>query len=174
MDRRQQTRRKRRLTCEIVAEKRQFRGIVLDLSPNGLFVQTSATIEPGAPIRVRFPALGRNPAFEVEARVARRRRVPQRLAALAAGGLGLHVPDPPPAFERLGSREDWADVAEADDGAEKETEAPALPRFRARLAQVGGPRSRSLVIQATDLDQARSAATRQAGMGWQLIEIEEV
>jgi len=62
---------KRRVTCELLVDGRRYRGIVLDLSETGVFVQTEATPTPGAPLRLRFHAAD-GTAFEVEASVARR------------------------------------------------------------------------------------------------------
>ena len=40
-------RRKRRLPCEVRAGGQQWSGMVLDVSPSGLFVQTGAKVGPG-------------------------------------------------------------------------------------------------------------------------------
>jgi hypothetical protein len=96
---------KRRTTCELAVDGRRYRGIVLDLSETGLFVQTEATPTPGAPLQLRFHA-GDGTSFEVEASVARRQVAPPQLAGVVRGGLGLRVHTPPPAyFELLGQDE---------------------------------------------------------------------
>lgn len=99
---------KRRTTCELAVDGRRYRGIVLDLSETGLFVQTEATPTPGAPLQLRFHA-GDGSSFEVEASVARRQVAPPQLAGVVRGGLGLRVHTPPPAyFELLGQDETQA------------------------------------------------------------------
>jgi PilZ domain len=96
---------KRRTTCELAVDGRRYRGIVLDLSETGVFVQTEATPTPGAPLQLRFHA-GDGTSFEVEASVARRQVAPPQLAGVVRGGLGLRVHTPPPAyFELLGQDE---------------------------------------------------------------------
>lgn len=104
---------KRRTTCELAVDGRRYRGIVLDLSETGLFVQTEATPTPGAPIQLRFHA-GDGTTFEVEASVARRQVAPPQLAGVVRGGLGLRVHTPPAAyFGLLG--QDEAEAANRSD-----------------------------------------------------------
>ena len=94
---------KRRITCEFEVDGRRYRGIVLDLSETGLFVQTEASPGPGARLRLRFHANADAAAFEVEGSVARRQVAPPQLAGVVRGGLGLRVHGPPAAyFELLG------------------------------------------------------------------------
>src|SRR5262245_23298186 len=91
---------KRRVTCELLVDGRSYRGIVLDLSATGVFVQTEATPPPGVRLRLRFHAPDRT-EFEVEASVARRQVVPPQLASVVRGGLGLRVARPPEAYFQL-------------------------------------------------------------------------
>ncbi len=47
---------------------------------------------------------------------------------------------------------------------------PPLIRFRLRMSQIEGSRSRSIVISATSEAEARSLAAEEAGEGWKIIE----
>ena len=169
-ERRRDERKKRRLTCRVGYEDRHFRGIVLDISSAGLFIQTTSPIPPGSRVVVEFPSQGSAEAFEVRARVARRRRVPQRLASLMPAGLGLRVLDPPPAYARLVLRQDA--VAISARGPEAKA-GPDLLKYRIRLTRRGSPRSRTLVLEATSEDDVRARLARDMGADWDVVELEE-
>jgi hypothetical protein len=94
---------KRRLNCDISVNGVRHVGVVQNLSPGGFFIQTKAPAAVGSIVSVVLcqPA---GPGVELEARVANRRDVPQRLATVARGGIGCSVVSPPEAyFELLGS-----------------------------------------------------------------------
>ena len=91
---------RRRVTCELQLDGRSYRGIVLDLSESGVFVQTEATPPPGTRVRLRLHTAG-GVEFVVEATVARRQVAPPQLASVVRGGLGLRVEDPPAAYFKL-------------------------------------------------------------------------
>jgi hypothetical protein len=154
-ERRRDERQKRRLTCRVDHEDQSFRGIVLDISPAGLFIQTTSPIPPGSRVVVELPSQGNEKAFEVRARVARRRRVPQRLGSSMPAGLGLRVLDPPPAY-----------ASEPEAG-------PELLKYRARMTRRGSPRSRTLVLEATCEDEVRARLARDLGADWDVVELEE-
>ncbi len=171
MQRRNHDRVKRRLTVGLRIGAQQHHGIVLDVSPGGLFVATTAPIQPGTELVVEFSARDGSPAFDVRASVARRRRVPQNLQSYEAPGIGLRVIDPPPEFEKvaLGER------LEAG-GDEPETAPPPsatpLPCFRLRLRERGSPRSRTLQVEAVDEAAARAVAAGELAGGWEIVEIQ--
>jgi hypothetical protein len=179
---------KRRVTCELLLEGRSYRGIVLDLSATGIFVQTEATPAPGARLRLRFHAPDR-PEFEVDAAVARRQVVPPQLASVVRGGLGLRVERPPEAYFQLigmeGATEDKlrglgmaTQVVEnhpkraAVPEAPKPPAAPLQPEFRVRVKQTNGPRSRTLKVNAASRDDARKRAIEELGSGWEILSID--
>jgi hypothetical protein len=170
MRRRSSNRVKRRLTVGLRFGAQQHHGIVLDVSPSGLFVATTAPIQPGSELVVEFSTREGGSAFEVRARVARRRRVPQNLQSYEAPGIGLQVIDPPPEFANL-----LAGVRLEGGAAEPEEEtapAVALPSFRLRLRQTGSPRSRTLQIEAADEAAARAKAANELASGWEIVEIQ--
>ncbi len=167
MERRQGSRQKRRVICEIEAEGRRHRGIVLDVSPRGLFVQTDATPGPGTPVRLTLRD-GDGDALELDAQVARKRLVPRRLASVATGGIGLRIASAPEEYFRLLSGE-----MSASRETRRAQEEPSRPEatFRVRVKQVAGPRSRSLLVNASGEDAARRQALAELGEGWSVLEV---
>src|SRR4030095_3531030 len=100
MPRRRAQRIKRRVTCELKLAGRSYRGIVLDLSETGVFVQTEASPAGNERLRIKFHAPDGG-EFEVDATVARRQVAPPQLTTVVRGGLGLRVEHPPEAYFRL-------------------------------------------------------------------------
>lgn len=99
LERRDQARRRRRLPCSLLVDGRRHGGVVRDLSPGGLFVQTAAELPAGTGAIVWF----RTPEgerFVLEATVPHRRRVPRSLTWATSGGVGLCIQDPPKAYLR--------------------------------------------------------------------------
>jgi hypothetical protein len=156
---------KRRVTCELAVGGRRHRGIVLDLSETGVFVQTEATPGPGARLQLRFHA-GDGTAFEVEGSVARRQVAPPQLAGVVRGGLGLRVHTPPPAyFELLGQTAEEATtasgaraVAAARSASARGSGAEAGPARAPAPRAAGGPATRSQVASALRRTPAAPAA----------------
>lgn len=173
---------KRRVTCELALEGRRYRGIVLDLSETGVFVQTEATPAPGSRVRLRFHDAD-GAAFEVDASVARRQVAPPQLASVVRGGLGLRVHAPPPPYLELLARAGEAapprpaGVGRAGNGA-----VPAAPRppaepppgdpFRVRVKQSDGPRSRTVDVRAASAQEAAKRALAGLGRGWEVLRVE--
>jgi hypothetical protein len=173
---------RRRVTCELQLGGRSYRGIVLDLSETGVFVQTEATPPPGTRVRLKLHASG-GIELEVEATVARRQVAPPQLATVVRGGLGLRVEDPPSAYFKLIGME----AASSPGGARgvggapkmsepKEPAAPSgpdlRPDFRVRAKQSDGPRSRTLKVKARSPSDARKNALAELGRGWEILSIE--
>jgi hypothetical protein len=52
--------------------------------------------------------------------------------------------------------------------------APARPRFRVRVQQSDGPRSRTIELAADNEAQARAFALRECGSGWEAVKAERV
>jgi hypothetical protein len=191
MGKRRAERIKRRVTCELLLDGRSYRGIVLDLSATGVFVQTEATPAPGARLRLRFHTPDRR-EFEVDVSVARRQVVPAQLASVVRGGLGLRVERPPEAYFQLIGMEGVTEERAHGPGmatqivqnqpaasakapaaeAPKPAPAPALPEYRVRVKQTDGPRSRTLKLGATSPDDARKRALAELGRGWEVLSVE--
>jgi hypothetical protein len=195
MEKRQRQRIRRRITCELVHDGQPHRGIVLDLSETGLFVQTVATPAPGTALRLRLRAAG-SEEVEVDAVVARRLAVPPPLNSVARGGIGLRLQAPPASYFRLLRMEADQAAARATERADGEEARSALrsagepasarpassqpaaadarPTFRVRVKECGGPRSRSLLMRATSEDDARQQASAQIGSGWEVLSVEVI
>jgi hypothetical protein len=92
---RREPRMKKRIACALWINGVRQHGIVLDLSSKGLFVQTSAKPAPGENVRIELVLPGQNKPTTLMATVARVRTVPPALLAVAQGGIGLKLQNPP-------------------------------------------------------------------------------
>lgn len=90
LERRSRPRRRGRLPCELRVDGRPHPGRVVDLSADGLFVQTEAQLPTGFPVEVRLQLPDGRPA-ELVATLAHRRVVARSLAAVARDGIGLRI-----------------------------------------------------------------------------------
>jgi len=128
MDRRISTRSKRRIPCEFQYQGHRYRGIAVNVSPGGLFIQTNATLDPGADLEVVF--LGdRLRGVSLRGTVARRRAPPAALASVIHAGLGLRIVEAPDAYlEFLGM---GPPPREAKQRSEHPAEALATPLSKA-------------------------------------------
>jgi hypothetical protein len=106
----------------------------------------------------------------LEARVARTKLVPPQLRSVAQGGIGLHIDLPP-----QGYLEFYADVTRTElPTSERRTKPRPEPklRYRVRLVQIGGSRSRMIDVECNTLDDAEQAALDAVGDGWKVIKID--
>jgi hypothetical protein len=162
------------MPCEIRADGRQQRAIVLDFSRSGLFVQTSARLAPGTTVELEIQLDSTSPAVRVRARVARQKAVPSNLTSVAQGGVGLRILEAPPAYyaalDQHASDEDDAAATPPPREAPAPPPRRAAPRFKVRVKQTDGPRSRILDIEADDADGARARALAEVGKGWEIVE----
>ena len=156
-----------RLACEIVSDGRSQRAIVLDLSGTGLFVQTGTRLPPGAEVEVRVLLRDGAESTALRARVVRNKQVPPQLTSVARGGVGLKILDAPAAFYETIAALEGSDTPRQP--AASATPQPAKTRFRVRIKQADGPRSRSVEILADSADDARALALAQVGAGWETV-----
>jgi hypothetical protein len=169
-ERRLEKRTRQRVSCRLSLGGREHSGIVLDVSPHGLFIQTKAKAAPGTPARIELSAPGRADRLVVEARVARLERVPPALAAIWTSGLGLSVRQPPPA---------WLDLV-ASFGAGAARPAPSHPvapagpeqSFCVRAALIQGTRTRTLLVRCASESAARELALGELGDEWKILSVE--
>jgi len=95
MDNRREPRLKKRIACALTIKGIRHHGIVMDLSSKGLFVQTSAKPKPGEEVRIELTLPGQEKPTLLHATVARVRMVPPALLAVAQGGVGFKLHNPP-------------------------------------------------------------------------------
>ena len=170
-------RKKRRMPCELRVGSRVHSGLVLDLSPSGLFIQTNAKTRPGQAVDLSFSTdAGEALALRVE--VVRKKVVPPRLLTLAQGGVGVRILSAPEAYygflRALGvdGRRGIEMPPERASAPEFAVAAPAEARFRVRIVQTSGPRSRSIDVAAPDADAARDRALEAVDDGWKVLAVE--
>lgn len=159
-ERRRSERHRRRMPCELTVNGRRHRGFVLDLSERGLYVQTRIAPRPHDAVRVQLrDESGRT--LELETRVARRYIVPERLASVVRGGVGLEVQEAPEGFRALAA--EHARRAAGGDAPQPAAAAPRARRYRVRLQKRGSTRSRTLEVDAASSEAAMQAAREEAG-----------
>ena len=95
MDKRREARTKKRIACALFIKGVRQHGIVMDVSSKGLFVQTSAKPKPGDEVRIELTLPEQTKPTLLHATVARVRMVPPALLAVAQGGIGLQLQNPP-------------------------------------------------------------------------------
>jgi hypothetical protein len=177
---------KRRFPCEFVANEQRYRGIVLDVSRVGLFVQTDATVPPGTTLSLDLIGTGSVPDQKIRGVVARRRMVPAPLANAIRRGIGVRILAAPrewgltfqselldaPIRVNWGSQSDPADAPEEDsledEAASDALRADAARRLRLKLRrqetrvehepapQEIDSRPEALVIDPGDLGDVRA------------------
>lgn len=164
---------KKRIPCSIQTSGRRHAGMVLNVSRGGLFVQTSAPVEPGASLAVDLNT-GADASIPIDAQVVWRRVVSPHLRTLSRGGMGVRIRRAPESYYGL-----LSGVAGGPERARVEREepadrsAPAEPgmRFRIRVKEGRGSRSRTLIVHGASEDEARSYALRKAGKDWVVLEV---
>ena len=167
---------RRRSACELHADGRKQRAIVLDLSRTGLFVQTSARLAPGTSVELLVHFEGQGEPMLLRARVARQNQVPSNLTHVARGGIGLYLLEAPKAYLEMVDlqNETRARNGPAPTPAAKLGDAPVFPHFRVRLKQIEGNRSRVLNVMAASAARACADALTQLGAGWEALGAERI
>ncbi len=193
-NKRRHARVKKRVSCALTSGGRRYTGVVLDVSPQGVFVQTSAKLNPGAIVDLEM-GIGANQSVQMQARVARSKLVPPELRSIAKGGLGLHIDLPPPEFYEF-----FANLTRTDlpGGEAQKAKTPAEPapqakkkkatrkrklpprmappearlRYQVRLSQVGGSRTRSVTVECSTVSDAGRLAIRAVGSDWKVLKVD--
>lgn len=168
MQARGETRISKRMPCRVRVADSTSGGMVLNVSRGGLFVQTTARVEPGAEMWLEINADAEREAIELGAQVVWKRVVPVSLRGVTAGGVGLKIQTAPESYYAF-LMQLMAGVAAAGERPEG-PDAGALPRFRVRLKQARGSRSRTLTIACRSEDEARRSALERVGPGWLILE----
>jgi hypothetical protein len=176
------------MPCDLAADGRRYTGLVLDLSPSGLYVQTSAKLRPGERAGLVFGLPGAAGRVDIEVEVVRRKAVPARLRNLAQGGIGVRIVNAPNTYfsfvqvltnARVGEGNTVVSVSAKDiekalaRGTKSTPKAAARIRFRVRVSQTSGPRSRIVTVEGASEDDARGEALAQVGEGWKVLQVEQ-
>jgi len=182
-------RKRRQMPCTLTLDGRNHGGLILDVSPGGLYIQSSAKIKPGDRLEIQMTIPGMEGRHRLEVEVVRKVVVPARLLKVARGGVGVRITNAPEAYyqfmdelgvaadagkskiEQLENRRGRSAAAPpaAATGAEPQAEAAppaAQPQYRVRIKQSQGPRSRTVSVEAESEDDARRQALHAAGAGW--------
>jgi len=186
-------RKRRQLPCTLTLDGRNHGGLILDLSPGGLFIQSSAKVKPGDQIEIQTTLPGVEGRVRMLVEVVRKVITPSHLIKVARGGIGVRIINAPEAYyqfmDELGVTTDAGPlqnqrsehprtepkvesrVAAAKPEAGVDSPAPQ-PTFRVRIKQSNGPRSRTLSVDADSAEDARSQALHAAGAGWIVLGVE--
>jgi hypothetical protein len=190
-------RKRRQMPCTLTLDGRNHGGLILNLSPGGLFIQSSAKIKPGDPLEIQTTLPGVEGRVRMQVEVVRKVVVPTHLLKVARGGVGVRIINAPegyyqfmealginaePAREESASSEDpsaesnaTSPVAEVEPEPQVGDEPPPpLPRFKVRIKQSQGPRSRAVEVAAESEDDAQRQALADAGDGWIALGVERV
>jgi hypothetical protein len=174
-------RKKRRMPCNVTFEGQQHNALVLDVSPAGLFIQTSVKAKPGDRLDLQLSIPGETQKLSLHVEVVRKVVVPARLLAVAHGGVGVRILNAPEAYYnfmealRIGadSIESKSESAgqKASTGGATAAEQPQR-NYRVHVKQTQGPRSRILDVVAGCEEDARSQALAELGEGWGVLQVE--
>jgi hypothetical protein len=192
---------KRRMPCRVHADGRVHNGIVLDLSGSGLFIQTSAKLTPGTRIDIDLSLDANSARMQVEV-VRRKQVPAQLLTVAQGGVGVRIISAPEPYYRFLQELQEKERQArgESGNGTSKEFAAPPLKappaaaagappkpaaakpapakpvppkaKFRVRVCQTSGARSRILVVGADDAAQAGRLALEELGQGWKILGVD--
>ncbi len=192
-------RKRHQMPCTLTLDGRNHGGLILDVSPGGLFIQSSAKVKPGDQLEIQTTLPGVEGRVRMQVEVVRKVIVPSQLIKVARGGVGVRIINAPEGYykfmdalgviadagtskiEQLENRRTKSavasPVAEAEPESEAEPEAeekpPApLPQFRVRIKQSQGPRSRTVSVEADSEEDARRQALHAAGAGWVVLGVE--
>ena len=180
---------KMRLACEVEVDGRRHSGLVLNVSPGGLFVQTNAKPTSGDRIHVALSVPGQPANLALDAAVVWKRVVPASLLTVAQGGVGLRLLNPPEDYYQF-----LADTTESR--LPGSTRGSALPKASApspraagvpdspvpaseeacagklvyRVRVILGQRSRTITVAASCESEAHAMALSKAGEGaWRVV-----
>jgi hypothetical protein len=172
------------MPCGLTIDGRRYSGFVLDISQEGLYVQTSARPALGAVVDIELSLPTGKEPLQMRAKVARQRLVPPELRSVAQGGIGVCMDEPPEAYQEyylsitpLARRRRAVakpnGPPEAADEPPRDSEDPSL-RYRVRVKQEKGSRSRVITVACGTEEEARERALAKAGEGWKVLSADPV
>jgi Tfp pilus assembly protein PilZ len=159
----------KRMPCSVGRGEQRHKGLVLNVSQGGLFVQTNAALPAGERIALSLTPPGGGSAIPVQARVVWKRVVPHELRTSAQGGLGLRIEQADESFfQHLA---EWMRV-ELGVCSDARLAGPGeRPDYYVRVLADGTRRSRRMGIMAQASEAAEKAALAAAGEGWRVLEV---
>jgi hypothetical protein len=101
MERRTQPRIRRRMECEVRFAGWRHRGVVVDASPQGLFVRTGARPTSAAEVEIRMRLPGCSDAMRLRAAPVRMQLAPAAVTGAPRCGMGLRVVEAPESYAAL-------------------------------------------------------------------------
>ena len=109
LERREQGRIRQEFPCVLLVDGCRYRGLVQDVSAQGLYVQTPGELPTGVDAIVTFRTPeGRR--FTLETSVPHRRQLSHSTASLGTGGVGLHIQHPSRSYLR------WVEGVRGEEG----------------------------------------------------------
>lgn len=171
-ERRQLARVRKRLGCEIRARNHRHFGMVLNLSAEGLFIETSANIAPGTPVGLSLAVEHERIRFELQGRVARLVRTPASPARVARSGLGVKLEEPPASYRAFVAKllgGSPAPLPEAQPIAED-----GSFDFRVELQALGGAERRTLLVSCKSEAEATELAAAELDSDWKVLTVERL
>ena len=93
-------------------------------------------------------------------------------AERAAGGVGLKIRSAPESYYTLLMQ--LMTSGPAASGSPGDPDAHEMPKFRVRLKQIEGSRSRTVTLACSSEEEARRSALEQVGQGWVVLEANPV
>jgi hypothetical protein len=184
---------KKRLSCDVDTGGGVYKGIAIDLSASGLFVQTNAKPDPGGRVTLRMRVPGCAEDVSMTGRVARLKLVPTALLTVAQGGVGVALDDPPKAYldyvadmspeqaafaEEHGVRSPRARTgARGGSGGRKGRDgaAPAArARFRVHAVDTKSGAKNAYIVGGADEESAGAHVLAELGEDWQVLFVERV
>jgi len=147
-DRRRHPRSRQLLSCELRVGTHRHFGIVLDQSPEGLFLETPVRLPIGTVVGLTLRVPERDERLELCGRVA-------HAASEAHAGLGLELIDPPVAYREL-------------------LAALAPREFRVELRQTQGADTRLVLVRCGTEDEAAELVMTELDESWKILSIRPV
>jgi hypothetical protein len=182
-NRRTEKRVKRRVPCEVFVGDARFSGMIVNLSRNGLFVQTTARPARGSQVEIRLNVETESEPIRLLAVVRRASTLPPGATSVGRGGIGVSV-------ERADERYLRFLASLAPEVGASSIAAPAPPgrdqratpagredpttttRYRVRIAQMGSSRSKTVFACGRTPAEASDLALAAFEEGWKVLEIE--
>ena len=169
---------RKRLPCRLKVAGNSHSAMVLNVSRNGLFVQTSAGPSPGAAVVIDLDVASGSDTVPIEGRVVWRRVVASHLRTITLGGIGVRIQSAPEAYYSFLS-EVAGEAPSTGPSAGCETAGPVLEscsdspviEFRVRVKQEGGSRTRTLMLESGSEEEARNGVMEIVGAGWVILEL---